>query len=106
MKHKHAELIKMWLDGGVVEYNNGLTQHWWPVTSLECFNRDCTFRIKPEPKPEPKPDYIRYFVYNKYHETFYLVSWTLERRTTGTQGDLLATFDGETDELKSAEVSK
>ena len=95
MKHKHAEVIKAWADGAIIEVF--LKVRWFVVYNPQ-WNEDYQYRIKPEPKPEPKPDYKKYFVYNKYHKTFY---------DTGDNcypNGLVATFDGETGKLKRAEV--
>ena len=47
--HKHAELIKAWADGAVIEALD--CGHWY-----ECVTPDWEggykFRIKPEPKPD------------------------------------------------------
>lgn len=98
MKHKHAELIKAWADGAVIEqrftdrnfnYNN-----WESVKNPIWHDCGCEYRIK----PEPKPDVIRYVTcdvrFGGYDVT-----------PSKHDGDnLKLTFDGETGKLKSAEV--
>ena len=93
MKHKHAELIKMWLDGEEVEYHTGHTQYWWTVNNLECFTRDFEFRIKSEPKPD---------THNHYR--FSIHTRTLTEVLPGERGDLWVTICGETGKLKRAKV--
>ena len=96
--HKHAELIKAWADGAEIEeqfdgrgweeFDDG---HWMEEDGWE-------YRIK----PEPKPDFVG---------TFYFNCDTMHSHIAGMKADLedsnvKLTFDGETGELKSAEVLK
>ena len=89
--HKHAELIKAWADGAVIEALD--CGHWY-----ECVTPDWEGGYKFRIKPEPKPDVVR------YTQAF--------MTSSGTWGEpsqfdnLKLTFDGETGELKSAEVLK
>ena len=83
MKHKHAELIKAWADGAEIQY---LNESYWE----NCFdnnpgwNTDIEYRIK----PEPKPDVIRFVMAINGDEKIKLI------------------FDGNTGDLKGAEVIK
>lgn len=94
--HKHAELIKAWADGAEIEeLNNGIWFNSYPI-----WNENIEYRIK----PEPKPDVVMYCEVAEYcrHD-----SWLLEITPTHEINDnLKLTFDGETGELKSAEVLK
>lgn len=90
--HKHAELIKAWADGAEIEeqfdgrgweeFDDG---HWMEEDGWE-------YRIK----PEPRPDYFNLFYVTKCGVLY----------TNQNKFNLKLTFDGETDELKSAEVLK
>ena len=95
MKHKHAELIKAWADGAVIQHKCDLgwidvaqnNPHWLPNTE---------YRIK----PEPKPDIVKHFFIGSHF-------WAGVRLSEASQLDtpvLSVTFDGETGKLKSAEV--
>jgi hypothetical protein len=87
--HKHAELIKAWADGAVIQHlaMNGL---WYDVAEPS-WVIDYSYRIKPK-------DVV-------------LSGW-IERTGVGSQffafnhpnDNIKLTFDGETGKLKSAEV--
>ena len=99
-KHKHAELIKAWADGAEIEFRYVLSNRreivwseWFTANLTPAWSEDYEFRIK----PEPKPDIIEY--------------WQNTLTNCGQMDDeedanLKLTFDGETGELKSAEVLK
>ena len=88
MKHKHADLIHAWADGAQIQWKDRDEQ--WHDMGEPLWSEKHEYRIK----PEPKPDMVRYFVLDQQ------------------SGDLLqnpyhnvrAIFDGETGNLKSAEV--
>lgn len=93
MKHKHAELIKVWADGAEIEVYNQESGIWrdCPTPSWLDFSE---YRIK----PEPKPDLVRYVACNVWFDGYDVSSSKYE-------GDnLKLTFDGETGKLKTAEV--
>ena len=48
MKHKHAELIKAWADGAVIQ-QRWLHEEWKDVINPR-WDRDFEYRIKPEEK--------------------------------------------------------
>jgi len=85
--HKHAELIKAWADGAEIEYlterKEWVEKHkyfpWWETSE---------YRIK----PQPKADVIQ----------FWCASCEPLKRPL--ENNLKLTFDGETGELKAAEV--
>ena len=88
MKHKHADLIHAWADGAQIQWKDRDGQ--WHDMGEPLWSEKHEYRIK----PEPKPDMVRYFVLdqqsgellqNPYH-------------------NVRAIFDGETGNLKSAEV--
>ena len=87
--HKHAELIKAWADGAVIQIKlqNGNWEECatWGVS----WDPDYEYRIK----PEPKPDVVRELFVTEDEVYFHL-----QRK------NLTLTFDGETGKLKSAEV--
>jgi hypothetical protein len=89
--HKHAELIKAWADGAIIEKNNGLG-HWIETNHPDWMSWEI-YRIK----PEPKPDYRRWFVFHKDRPCIY-------PHSKEELANLVLIFDGETDELKSAKV--
>ena len=89
--HKHAELIKAWADGAMIEKNNGLG-HWIETNYPDWMDWEI-YRIK----PEPKPDYCRWFVFHKDRPCIY-------PHSKEELANLVLIFDGETDELKSAKV--
>ena len=89
--HKHAELIKAWADGAEI-------QLWWNDQWVDSENPNWVgemYRIK----PELKPDVVKLSaVYLNEFGDYILKSSSVE--------NLKLTFDGETGELKSAEVLK
>ena len=100
--HKHAELIKAWADGAEIQQRNFYyaPRKWsdWLVFNGTWIDEDSTeYRIKPEPKPDFYKSYL-VFSTRIYSEG--------ERFPVGgmMKANLQLTFDGETGELKSAEV--
>ncbi len=93
MRHKHADLIHAWAEGAEIEICNFGR---WQDTKTPSFCLDMDYRIK----PTPKPDRVRYYGV----DTNGYPSGYLDAPHKGI--NLLLTFDGETGELKSAEVLK
>jgi hypothetical protein len=97
--HKHAELIKAWADGATIQWV-GAVKHGGEKVWMDIENPDWEseeYRIK----PEPKPDWCMYLKRIDEH------TWTEYLPTDNIQkGKVKLTFDGETGELKSAEVLK
>jgi hypothetical protein len=91
MRHKHADLIHAWAEGAKIEFFNFGR---WQEVSTPSFCHDLEYRIK------PNPDVVK--LYYKVGEMF---SECLEERCTHKHV-LCCAFDGETGELKSAEVIK
>ena len=94
--HKHAELIKAWADGAEIEWQDKWGE-WQPFYLTCSWYEAKNYRIK----PEPKPDWCMYLKRIDEH------TWTEYLPTDNIQkGKVKLTFDGETGELKSAEVLK
>lgn len=87
--HKHAELIKAWADGAEIQVRDGLRNVWVDIIGNPAWTYE-SYRIK----PEPKPDVVQ----------FWCASCEPLKRPL--DNNLKLTFDGETGELKSAEVIK
>ena len=92
--HKHAELIKAWADGAEIEFRWGCLNDWTKLTTPH-WGQDGEYRIK----PAPKPDFFRY-VFADSNAAGYV------HKTKWPEDTLKLTFDGETGELKAAEVLK
>ena len=96
--HKHCELIKAWADGAEIQILTGMGE--WAEAPYPAWSDSCTYRIK----PESKPDFEGYLVQGVG------CTWHEYRIKQCGDGALLPqiklTFDGETGELKSAEVLK
>lgn len=99
--HKHAELIKAWADGAEIEYRD---RHNDWVSLPRCGDWDAhpdfEYRIKPEPKPDVvlirRVD-IQCLPSDCFPNGYVTVgAWP--------NANLKLTFDGETGQLKSAEV--
>jgi hypothetical protein len=87
--HKHAEIIKAWADGAEIQARDGLRNVWVDIIGNPAWTSE-SYRIK----PEPKPDVVQ----------FWCASCEPLKRPL--DNNLKLTFDGETGELKSAEVIK
>ena len=103
--HKHAELIKAWADGAEIEFYDHRTQKWWGQDSPDWTYAE--YRIK----PEPKPDLVMYsrVLSMQAHKDGGYYAWVSNAYTqmpSCKNDNLKLTFDGETGELKSAEVLK
>ena len=96
MKHKHAETLKAWADGIKCEYWCPHYKEWSNIHKLSIFDDYDIVRIK----PEPKPDVVEYLRVGRrtYSLTF---EWSDSPRA-----NLKLIYDGETGELKNAEVIK
>ena len=96
MKHKHAELIKAWADGAKIERKMSDTQ--WVHCNLPVWYPHEQYRIT------PKPDVVD----GIYIGVNFKDSIEVPKINWATQGNanLKLIWDGETGELKSAEVIK
>ena len=91
--HVHAEVIKAWADGAIIQYKKG--DGWLDVIGNNpTWNVFEIYRIK----PEPKPDIVRY----------QFVTGVNTRACIGPDArsiaNLMIVFDGETGVLKDAQV--
>ena len=97
MKHKHADLIHAWADGAQIQYYGGTGN--WENVDPPLWNGSGEYRIK----PMPKPDVVRNITIEAtlfHNEPFVQVF----RSGEYVLPNLRLTFDGETGNLKSAEV--
>ena len=104
--HKHAELIKAWADGAEIESKTDNID--WFVDENPWWNDDdYEFRIKSEPKPDVVM-YSRVLSVQEHKDGGYYawVSNAYTEMPSCKADNLKLTFDGETGELKSAEVLK
>lgn len=100
--HKHAELIKAWADGAVIEAYKPDTETWYLENPLE-WNSFRAYRIK----HEPKPDYISTRrVFLKRCDSFGHYAEMENNALSGNPNNVKFIFDGETGLLKDAEVLK
>ena len=91
--HKHAELIKQWADGAEIEFKSRPEMDWETYDCPSWY--DCyEYRIK----PEPKPDVVEYYQLLRGDNE--------AQRVRKEYANLEIIWDGETGELKSAEVLK
>ena len=90
--HPHAEFIKAWADGAEIQARTSSSSEWQDVGN-PYWSEHYEYRIKPEPKPDTfvYPETVHIFEENKK------LIWFVKDK-------LQLTFDGETGELKSAEV--
>jgi hypothetical protein len=95
MKHKNSETIKAFVDGAKCECWLENTKIWCNISSLFDFDQYDKVRIKPEPKPD-----IVLFGYVSKSDIVGL------HKLTNSFDNIKLTYDGETGELKLAEVIK
>jgi hypothetical protein len=100
--HPNAEIIKAWADGKAIQFQSMDTGKWIDLGGPDDADPHvmpwdstlCNWRVKPEPKPDVimygHADITRIFDYNPPPKFF--------------DSNLKLTFDGETGELKAAEV--
>jgi hypothetical protein len=104
MKHKHADLIHAWADGAKIQLLSAIYNQW-EDSDHPRWREDCEYRIK----PTPKPDVVRNITVEatlKCGETCGEAFVQVFRSGKYLFPNLRLTFDGETGELKSAEVLK
>jgi hypothetical protein len=106
MKHKHAEVIKAFVDGIECEYWREDHETWGLINRLSDFDSYKTVRIK------PKPDWIeeRTLFWNK---CINFVSyegmgseWLKDGKHYANLGNFKLTFDGITGDIKLVELIK
>jgi hypothetical protein len=94
MKHKHAEVIKAFVDGKECEGWFEYSKKWFLIATLIDFDNFGTVRIK----PEPKPDVVKYLVdiKNGWLET--------HSASLAEEGAIRIVRDGETGKIKDVQV--
>ena len=108
MKHKHAEMIKAWADGAIIEEYRPNLDQWAKPEPYPIWDARFAYRIK----PEPKPDWIeeRTLFWNKCVNFVAYDSmgseWLKDGKHYTKLGNFKLTFDGETREVKLVEVIK
>ena len=90
--HKHAAIIKAWADGAEIEYRPYNESKFLPEP-YPFWAGTGAYRIKPEPKPDVVE---RYFARSEFGCPRLAEQWE--------RANLKVTFDGETGDLKHAEV--
>ena len=93
MRHKHADFIHKWADGAELQRYDAIMCRWADDKNPKWLE-DTKFRIKPEPKPDVE---FRYTVNSRF---------LLQGCDSWEKPNLKLAFDGETGELKAAEVLK
>ena len=108
MKHKHAELIKAWADGAEIQQYMINLDEWADCTYNPSWNVNKTYRIKPEPKPDwiEKRTLFWNMAVNVVEYEGMGKEWLKDGKHYRAMGNFILTFDGETGDLKSAEVIK
>ena len=89
---RNSELIIAWAKGAQIQFLCTDSDNWYVIDYPDWFE-NVEYRIK----PEPKPDVVRYAYTSGEHH------YRIEQRG---MDNIRLTFDGETGELKSAEVLK
>jgi len=102
--HKHAEMIKAWADGAKIQFRFNEHIPWQDARCLGWWDKDCEYRIKPEPKPDYTDTTSVYRNLNYRFENERLKNTYALGFAPDYVGELKLTFDGETGNLKSAEV--
>lgn len=97
-RHKHADILIAIADGKEVEYSRTGCSRWFPLyldgEISPITDAELIWRIK----PEVKPDVVMKFQATSYGDR------VLRGRNEWKVNNLKLTFDGETGNLKSAEV--
>jgi hypothetical protein len=97
--HVHAEVIKAWADGAVIEWR-AHSSHEWKDAPYPKWSNEVSYRIKPTPKPDIHTwgkltlgeGYDGSDVANLYY------------RKVQEEANVKCVFDGETHELKEVVV--
>ena len=93
----HAEIIKAWADGAQIQCKNEQSD-WWDIPDNDpSWNPHYEYRIK----PEPKPDSIHFARFTNLDNGSTAFAWCFD---ANENCNIRITFDGETRELKSAEI--
>lgn len=93
--HKHAELIKLWADGAIIQWFDD--REWEDChNNLPTWTPKFKYRVKPEPKPDTVK--IRRLTYNGQCDCVIVES------VHSDFANVRLVFDGETGALKDAQV--
>jgi hypothetical protein len=98
--HPHAVLIKAWADGAQIQQYRENLDEWRDCSPYPVWDERLTYRIK----PELQPDIVKAFMLESHPLgglRFYDATGFSREKD---EQRILVTFDGETGELKSAEV--
>lgn len=106
--HKHAEMIKAWADGAIIEFKYGRGDDDWVIMHDPGWSPYAKYRIR----PEPKPDVTTYacVIGKCEHKRPEIVCSSSDNWNNGegpsftNSANIKFIFDGETGKLKSAEV--
>ena len=96
MKHKHYECIVAWAEGKTIQFES--VHGNWKDVPHPIWDRCVNYRVKPEPKPDVVTNYLCESP-NRLGDVYFSNQACYRK-------NLRLTFDGETGELKSAEVIK
>ena len=98
---KHAELIKLWADGALIQWFDAQRNVW-----KDCHNNlpIWTPRFNYRVKPEPKPDVVWYCCLDIDCNNNVNVRLNYFNESATKCDNLMLVFDGETRELKDAQV--
>ena len=99
--HRHAEIIKEFVNGKECEYHIPYADKWEEINFLADFDTRHTVRIK----PEPKPDVVNYLEIGDNKQNSIYVP-RIEYACNFNEANLKIIWDGETGKLKNAEVIK
>lgn len=99
--HKHAEVIKAWADGALIQYRSECKKAWRDATETPpMWYSDWEYRVKPEPREDVEMTRrISILVEPNPCEPNGLVNVT-----AGFRRNVRFIFDGETRELKHVEM--
>ena len=98
MKHKHAELIKAWADGAIIQFYAKERDKW-----LDCLSPSWVIEVNYRIKPEPRPDIVKYIGCFNFGNTFG-DSAEDYHSIRFWDNKIKLTFNGETGNLINAEI--
>jgi hypothetical protein len=99
MQHKHAEVAHAYIDGKECEYWSHWDKRWQPISAISYFNN---LEIKVRIKPVPKPNVVAFAKVYSYENFIAYIG--LAHPEQDDMDNLKLTWDGETGNLKLAEV--
>jgi hypothetical protein len=106
--HKHAELIKAWADGATIQARDEIFE--WADIPNPTWQLNLEYRIKREPKPDVVEERLLFWnmaIPNDANlKDLTWARWLDHCSAYSAIGKFKLTYDGETGELKHAEVVK